>query len=311
MTFRPLRLAGAVFAGALAAMALAASAGAQQAQDPTDKRIDALEKQVRQLKSILTQARDTGQPVSVRLTNEPDPTVETLQQRVDDLEQAARSRNEQIDTLAHDTQVARKDAADARAAAQAVQDRMTRIEQRLGAIGEDAASAPPSQPQAYAPQSYAPPPGPSGSLGTLPAPPPPQQRPAPPPQAGPTDAFAKAKQLLLGGEYAAASGAFQDFVDKYPDTAQAPEAYYWLGETLFIRGLYSDAALAYGSSVRGWPQTTWAPDAVVKLARSLVALQKAPDACKVLNEFTRRYPNAAQPVKARAASARTQAACAA
>ena len=304
MTCKSLLSAGARLAGALAlALVLTSTASAQQ-QDSADKRIDALEKQVRQLRSIITQARDTGQPISVRLSSDPDPTVEALQMRIDDLEQAARSRNDQIDTLAHDVQLSRKDAADARAQAAAVQARMARIEARLGAIGEDNAAALAPAPAPTPSAGPAPAPAGSGTLGSLPAP----ATPVPP---GPAETFGKARQLLLNGEYASASTAFQDFVDKYPDNINAPEAYYWLGETLFIRGLYSDAALAYGNSVRGWPQTPWSSDAVVKLARSLVALNKPTDACKVLNEFNKRYPAAPAAVKARAASTRTQAACAA
>ena len=117
------------------------------------------------------------------------------------------------------------------------------------------------------------------------------------------------KQLLLEGQYAQASDAFQGFVETYGDTPNGPEARYWLAETLYIRGLYSDAATAYIGAIRGWPQTNWAPDAVVKLARTLIALKKTPEACKTLGEFTRRYPDASPPSKARAADARAAAKC--
>ncbi len=127
--------------------------------------------------------------------------------------------------------------------------------------------------------------------------------------AGADDSFRHAKQLLLQGQYAAASGAFQSFVDTYGDTPNGPEARYWLGETLYIRGLYPDAATAYIGAIRGWPQTSWAPDAVVKLARALVALNKPMDACRTLDEFTRRYPAAGPGARTRAASVRAAAKC--
>ncbi len=291
-------LAAAVAALALVGAGMAAGTPARaQSDNALDRRMDRLEKDVRQLKSIFTQARDTGQPVTVRLTSDPDPSVTALQTRMDDLEAAARSRNAQIETLAHDAALARKDAADAKAHAQALEARLAKIEARLGVGAEGAA------PAAGAP---------TGVLGTLPA----QSAPGRSAQAAPAagnadDAFHQAKQLLLDGQYAAAANAFQNFVGAYGDDANAPEARYWLGETLFIRGLYSDAAAAYIGAVRGWPKTSWAPDAVIKLARALTALNKAPDACRTLDELKRRYPAASASAKARAADARAAAKCAA
>ena len=114
---------------------------------------------------------------------------------------------------------------------------------------------------------------------------------------------------MLEGQYTAASEAFQGFVDSYGDSPRGPEARYWLGETLYIRGLYPDAAAAYIGAIRGWPQTAWAPDAVVKLARALVALDKATDACRALEEFDRRYPEAPAAAKTRAQTVRAAAKC--
>jgi tol-pal system protein YbgF len=273
---------------------------AQDKNDPTEKHFQDLEKRfkdldkdVRQLRSIVTQARDTGQPVEVRLATDPDPVVDGLQTHVDDLEQAAKTRNDQIDTLTHDVDVAKKDAADAHAQAAALSDRLDKLEARLKAIDDASAAA----------AAGGPAPPPPGAAGPS-APPP-----GPPPAADAGAAFKSAKQLLLEGQYASASDAFQSFVETYGDTANGPEARYWLGETLYIRGLYGDAATAYIGAIRGWPQTNWAPDAVVKLARTLVALKKTPEACKTLDEFNRRYPNASPPSKARAADARAAAKC--
>ena len=284
----------AICAAAAGLVLVLGAAGAGLAQTKTDdpdqkhfqdleKRFKDLDKDVRQLRSIVTQARDTGQPVQVRLATDPDPVVEGLQTRIDDLEQAARTRNDQIDTLTHEIDLARKDAADAHAQAQALQDRLDKIDAQLKASAAAAAAA------------TAPPPAAADS--------------GPPPAADADGAFKHAKQLLLDGQYAPASDALQSFVDTYGDTPNGPEARYWLGETLYIRGLYSDAATAYIGAIRGWPQTTWAPDAVVKLAKTLIALKKTPEACRTLDEFNRRYPGASPPSKARAAEARVVAKC--
>ena len=289
----------------VAVMALGAAGGSlaeKKPVDPTEARFQKIEKQVHELRSIITQARDTGQAVSVRVTTDPDPVLDGLQSRVDDLEQAARTRNDQIDTLTHNLEAARKDAADARAQAHALEERLDKVEARIksqdvAATASTATAAPPSGFSSGSP----PPPGPGPGAAADAA----QVAPA----ADADEAFKHARQLLLEGQYASAGNAFQAFVETYGDTANGPEARYWLGETLYIRGLYPDAATAYIGSIRGWPQTRWAPDAVVKLARSLIALNKPTDACHTLAEFDRRYPGAPPPAKAKADAARAAAKC--
>ena len=268
----------------------AAGAGLAQTDDATEKRLKDVEKQVHQLRDIITQARDTGQAIQVRVSTDPDPAIESLQTKIDDLEQAARTRNDQIDTLTHNLDLAAKDAADARAEVKALDERLSKAETRLKAIDDSEAAA-------------------IAAAGPGAAPAAPVAAAAPGAPEDPDSAFKSAKRLLMEGQYASASGAFQNFVETYGDTANGPEARYWLGETLYIRGLYADAATAYIGAVRGWPQTVWAPDAVVKLARTLIALNKAPDACKTLGEFDRRYPLASPPSKARAMDARAAAKC--
>jgi len=284
----------AVAAGVFALGMASASWADKKPEDPTEKRFQSVEKQLRQLREIILQARDTGQPVQVRVSNEPDPELATLEQKVDDLEQAARTRNDQIDGIAHDLDLAKKSAASLQAELKGVEDRIASLDAAMKA--------------AQAAQAAAPPPDSNASLGLAPAPS------APPPQAAAPvvsaeQAFKRARQLLLEGQYPAASDAFQGFVETYGDSPRGPEARYWLGETLYIRGLYPDAAAAYIGAIRGWPQTTWAPDAVVKLARALVALNKLTDACRALDEFARRYPDATTPAKTRAQTVRVAAKC--
>ena len=48
---------------------------------------------------------------------------------------------------------------------------------------------------------------------------------------------------------------------------------------------------------------------MVKLARALVALNKPTDACRALDEFARRYPDAPPPAKTRALAVRAAAKC--
>ena len=139
------------------ALGLAAAAHAEKKpEDPVEKRFQSIEKQLKQLREIVTQARDTGQPVQVRISTDPDPTLDALSTRVDDLEQAAKTRNDQIDTLTHDLELSRKAVADANAHSKGLEDRLEKAEARLKAIDDAQAQAQAAQTAAQAAISGAP-----------------------------------------------------------------------------------------------------------------------------------------------------------
>ncbi len=273
------------FAPAAIVAALLLGAGLALAQTPMDdplsardaKRLDKMEKVVRELRSIVFQARDIGKPVVVQPA-ETDFQVQELTRRVGDLERTLTRMNGQVEGLTHDLDQARRGEAAAQAQAKALADRLAALEQHVAAE-----AAPP---------------------------PPPLADPAP--AAGPTaaEAFVQARQLMMNGDYPQAETAWQDYVARHGQTPRAPEARYWLGKTLGARGAHGEAAAAYIGAIRGWPQTAWAPDAVVELARELTALKQLPDACQMLGEFDRRYPKAQPAAKSRAVAARSQAKCA-
>ncbi|MBS0363878.1 MAG: tol-pal system protein YbgF [Proteobacteria bacterium] len=292
MTGKPLRRLGT--AAAIAAVASAFAVTMATAQTPMDdpldardaKRLDRMEKVVRELRDIVFKGQKTGVPVVV----EPADTgsrLDDLSNRLNDLETTLKRLNGSLDVTTHDLDQAKRDNAALRAQVKSLNDRLTADEQKMAEAAQAA-------------QAAAPPP----------------QAAAPPPPADPKAAaaaanadFAKARQLMLSGDYDSAEQAFSAFVTTYPDTPKSPEARYWWGKTLSVRGDYVKAAGAYIGSIRGWPQTAWAPDAVVELARALVQLKKAPDACQALAELPRRYPKAAPAIKDRAANIKLQAKC--
>jgi len=252
--------------------------------DPLDardaKRVDRMEKVVRELRDIVFKAQKTGAPVVVQPADT-DARLADLAAKVDDLERTLTRLNGSLDAATHEADVAKRDNAALTTQVKALSDRLAAIEQKAA----EAATA------AAPPPAVEPPP------------------PAADQKAAAADAFAQARQLMLSGDYDAAENAFSGFVSTYPDDAKTPEARYWWGKTLSVRGAHANAASAYIGAIRGWPKTGWAPDAVVELSRSLIALKKPTDACQTLAELGRRYPKAPAPVMARAAAARAQAKC--
>ena len=252
--------------------------------DPLDardaRRVDRMEKVVRELRDIVFKAQKTGAPVVVQPADT-DARMADLAARVGDLEQSLKRMNGSMEATTHELDLARRETTTLLAQVKTLTERLITAEK---ATAEAAAAA-------VSPAVPEPPPFPADS------------------KAAASEAFAKARQMMLSGDYDQAETAFSTYVTAYPDTARTPEARYWWGKTLSVRGAHANAASAYIGAIRGWPQSTWAPDAVVELSRSLIALKKPAEACQTLAELGKRYPKAPPAVMSRAAAARLQAKC--
>lgn len=270
----------------LAALLVTLAVAPVLAQTPIDesldehsaKRLDNLEKVVRELRAIVFQGRETGAPVVIQPA-ETQGQINSVSDRLNDLDRTLTRMNGEMEVVRHDLDQARQDNSDLRAQVAALKQEVGALEQRL-----------------------APPPAPA------PAAAPPEQA---PPQAAndPVQAFAAARTLWQSGDNAGAEAAFRDFTDRFGDNARAPEARYYLGKILLARQAWPEAATAEIGALRGWPQSRWAPDAVLDLARALTALGKKTDACQTLAELGRRYPKAPTSVLSGARTLRRQAAC--
>jgi tol-pal system protein YbgF len=256
-------------------------------QGRSDDRIDRIEKQLREVREIVLQARSTGQPVEIKEAG-PDPQVTALSAKFDDMGQTLQSLNGEVETLTHDDEQAHRDADAAKAEVAALADRVDKLEKQVAAM---ATAAPPPQAAADTGQ-------------------PPAADASPPPGGGdPKAAYASARKLMMDGDYPAAASAYQDYLDHYPKDSSAPEARYWLGETKYAQGDVAGAAIAYIAAIHGWPQTPWGADAAVKLSLSMLALNKPVQACAALADFDRHYARASAAEKARAEGARVKAKC--
>lgn len=255
---------------------------ADAAPEPSARRLDRFEKELREVRQIVLQAHATGQPVEIKEAG-PDPQVVALQAKLDDQDAVLRRLTGQIETLSHDLEAARKDSTESHA-------QIADLTDRLGKL-EKAASPPPV---AGAP------PG-AGEAAAAPG------------AAGPGDAkaaYSHAHQLMMDGDYPGAAAAYQAYLDRYGEGPTAASARYWLGQIKFSQKDYPGAAAAYIGAIRGWPQTSWAPEAVLGAARSLVEINKPTQACGALTELARRYPAASRTVKTEASATRAKANCA-
>lgn len=266
------------------ALALLAATFAR-AQVPLDQsldqrsaaRLDRMEKAMRELRAIVFQGRETGQPVVVQPADSAG-QIGGLTDRLNDLDRNMARINGQIEIIRHDLDQARQDASDLRTENEQLHGQFDQLNAKIAAL-----SAPPPPPAAEA----------AGAL----------------PPANPADAFAAARQRLLGGDSAGAEAGFRDYLARFADMPQAAEANYQLGRLLLQRQDWGEAANADIGALRGWPKARWAPEAMLDLSRALIGLNKPADACQTLGEMTRRYPTAASSQKAAAASLRAKAQC--
>lgn len=247
------------------------------------RRLDEMEKAVKEMRAIVFKGRDTGKPVVVDVEDN-SARIGEVSTRLSDLEQTLTKLNGSLEVTTHELDESRKANAALSAQVKTLSERLAALEQK--------------QAEAQAAQADA---GPAPAAAEAPAP--------AASQASAAEAFAHARQLMLSGDYDQAEAAFRAYVDTYPDAPKTQEARYWWGKTLAVKGSHLPAAQAYIGAIRDWPQTGWGADATVELARELVFLKKPADACQTLAELPRHYAKASAAVKTRAAAVSAQAKC--
>jgi tol-pal system protein YbgF len=167
-----------------------------------------------------------------------------------------------------------------------------------------ATPGPPGAPLDLSSPSAAPPASATAAAGGDLPPPPPinpsgtgAMQAALPPSNTPKDEYDLAYGYVLHKDFALAEQTFRDFLRKYPSDRLAPEAQYWLGESLFQDKQYRDAAESFLNVSTKYENTARAPDALLRLGQSLAALGEKEAACASLGEVLRKYPRAPLSVK--------------
>ncbi len=280
------RLAGRLAAGLCAVMISGGALAQTPLDDPLDdhsaKRLDRMEKVVRELRAIIFQGRETGTPVVIQPA-ETQGQINALTDKFNDLDHSLTRLNGEMEVVRHDLDQSRQDVNQLRVQNEQLTAQVIALEQKLQAL-----TAPPPAPPQQTPS------GATAGLGLT---------------QDPAGAFAAAKAMFGAGDTAGAEAGFKDYVDRFGDTPKGPEARYYLAKTLLARKAYADAATADIGAIRGWPDTHWAPDAILDLSHALMGLEKPGDACSTLGELTKRYHVLTPAVRASVRSVRLQAKC--
>jgi tol-pal system protein YbgF len=132
---------------------------------------------------------------------------------------------------------------------------------------------------------------------------------APEQDVAPKQLYETAYGYLLQRDYGAAEGAFEDFLQRFPNDPLAGNAQYWLGESLFVRGQYRSAAGAFLKGYQNYGRNAKAPESLLRLAMSLQRLGQKDAACSSFSELASKYPSAPPHVKTSAQAERQKAGC--
>jgi len=117
-------------------------------------------------------------------------------------------------------------------------------------------------------------------------------KPATTPPAGETAAYQSAyNSLIKQADAVAASRQFQDFLQAYPDSKLAPNAWYWLGESYYITQNYALALKSFDILIQRFPDSNKAPDALLKTAYCHIELKDVDKGKSELEQLVAKYPN--------------------
>lgn len=147
----------------------------------------------------------------------------------------------------------------------------------------------------------------TGTLGEIPA----GAAPVAAPVADAGDAYSRARELLVDGNYAEAENAFGQFLEQFPESEQAPDARFWFAFTQLARNNYQDAAANFVHYLQRTPNGPRAPEAQVRLGMALAGMGQTRQACGAYASLARRYPNAPRAVRDLAARESAAARCSA
>lgn len=98
--------------------------------------------------------------------------------------------------------------------------------------------------------------------------------------------------LFRAGDFRGSLPGFQQFVARYPQSAYAPAAQYWIGSAQFALKDYKAAVAAHQALVDRFPESARVPDALLSMAESQVQLGDRKSANRTLTRIIKEYPEA-------------------
>jgi tol-pal system protein YbgF len=107
-------------------------------------------------------------------------------------------------------------------------------------------------------------------------------------------AYSTAYLDYMKGKYELAITGFEDFIRRFPNSDNADNARYWIGECYYSMGRYEDAEREFRQVLSTWPDGNKAAGAAYKLALVYLAQKRRPEALSQLRKVIKNYPGTSE-----------------
>ena len=106
--------------------------------------------------------------------------------------------------------------------------------------------------------------------------------------------YAEGKKAFDNEDFGAARKAFESFLKRFPQSDQADNAQFWIGETYYRENWYEKAILEYQKVIENFPKGNKVPAALLKQGMAFIELGDKENAGLIFKELVDRYPRSTE-----------------
>lgn len=106
--------------------------------------------------------------------------------------------------------------------------------------------------------------------------------------------FQRARDDYQQGNYEVAIILFKQYLRQHPQSSQAGDAQYWIGESLYAQKEYNAAIVAFDEVIQEYPENGMVSAATLKVGLSFANLDDKPNARFFLQQVQEKFPNSAE-----------------
>ena len=114
-----------------------------------------------------------------------------------------------------------------------------------------------------------------------------------PPNAAEQSDYDAAFALLKQSQYERAIKGFREFIARYPQSALADNAQYWIAEGNYVLHDFKTALAEFNKLVQAYPSSSKMPDALLKIGYIHAEQNQDDKARSIFAELVRKYPQSA------------------
>lgn len=126
------------------------------------------------------------------------------------------------------------------------------------------------------------------------------------PAANAEEHYGNALNLFRIGQYDGAREGFQSYLERYPKSALADNAQFWLGECYYAEKSYGEAIAAYEKTIKDYPKSDKVSSAMLKQGMAFIELGDSTAGKILLKKVVKEYPSSNQAKIAKSKLARTK-----